>query len=188
MLTLTSKSRVIGQCQAAVAEAVAAFGKIDILFCCTSEGMYSPAVLLVPPSRSVDEADACPAVIGTVEELAASQRTLTLVREQFETNFFGPVNIIKAALPAMREKRSGHVIVLTGISRSISVFSAPLACRRLMELFQQVISERQGWASTVRRGGHSKDSAMYAFSFHSVAESPLCTLSLSPILTPERPM
>ncbi|KAI9879657.1 MAG: hypothetical protein M1830_007764 [Pleopsidium flavum] len=37
-------------------------------------------------------------IIGTVEELAASQRTLTLIREQFETNFFGPVNIIKASL------------------------------------------------------------------------------------------
>lgn len=56
------------------------------------------------------------AVIGTVEELAASPSTLTLVRDQFETNFFGPVNIIKAALPAMRERRSGHIIVLTGIS------------------------------------------------------------------------
>ncbi|MCJ1285543.1 hypothetical protein MMC26_004884 [Xylographa opegraphella] len=59
-------------------------------------------------------------VIGTVEELAACPRTLTLIREQFETNFFSPVNIIKAALPAMREKRAGHIIVLTGISRSRS--------------------------------------------------------------------
>lgn len=56
------------------------------------------------------------AVIGTVEELAASPSTLTLIRDQFETNFFGAVNIIKAALPAMRERKSGHIIVLTGIS------------------------------------------------------------------------
>ncbi len=28
----------MGQCQAAVAEAVEVFGKVDILFCCTSEG------------------------------------------------------------------------------------------------------------------------------------------------------
>ena len=28
----------MGQCQAAVAEAVAAFGKLDILLCCSSEG------------------------------------------------------------------------------------------------------------------------------------------------------
>lgn len=58
------------------------------------------------------------ALVGTVEELAASPRTQSLVREQFETNFFGPVNCIKAALPTMRKKNSGHVMVLTGISVS----------------------------------------------------------------------
>ena len=34
----------MGPCQAAVAEAVAAFGKIDILICCTSEGMIVRAL------------------------------------------------------------------------------------------------------------------------------------------------
>ncbi|MCJ1259924.1 hypothetical protein MMC24_007763 [Lignoscripta atroalba] len=97
--------RNMGPCQAAVAEAVAAFGKIDILICCTSE-----------------------AVIGTVEELAASQRTLTLVRQQFETNFFGQVNIIKATLPAMREKRTGHIIVLTGITSHLGTPGLGIYC------------------------------------------------------------
>ena len=86
----------MGQCQAAIAHTVEAFGKLDVLFCCSSE-----------------------AIIGTVEELGASRRTQALVRDQFETNFFGPVNIIKAALPAMREKSSGHIITLTGISEHI---------------------------------------------------------------------
>lgn len=58
------------------------------------------------------------ALVGTVEELAASPRTQSLVREQLETNFFGPVNCIKAALPTMRKQNSGHVLVLTGISQS----------------------------------------------------------------------
>jgi NAD(P)-dependent dehydrogenase (short-subunit alcohol dehydrogenase family) len=31
----------MGQCQAAVAEAVEVFGRVDILFCCTSEGPSS---------------------------------------------------------------------------------------------------------------------------------------------------
>lgn len=70
----------------------------------------SPLASLIEPTLTIT------AVIGTVEELAESQRTLTLVREQFETNFFGTVNIIKAVLPAMREKRTGHIMVLTGIS------------------------------------------------------------------------
>lgn len=86
--------RIMGECQAAVAEAVEAFGKLDILFCCSSE-----------------------ALIGTVEELAASPRTQTLMRDQFETNFFGPVNMIKAALPAMRKRSSGHIMILTGIGK-----------------------------------------------------------------------
>lgn len=31
----------MGKCQAAVAEAAEAFGRVDILFCCTSEGNIS---------------------------------------------------------------------------------------------------------------------------------------------------
>ena len=31
---------MMGQCQAAVAEAVETFGKLDILLCCSSEGRY----------------------------------------------------------------------------------------------------------------------------------------------------
>ena len=58
------------------------------------------------------------ALVGTVEELAASPRIQSLVREQFESNFFGPVNCIKAVLPTMRKRKCGHVIVLTGISQS----------------------------------------------------------------------
>ena len=37
-LTRLTACRIIGQCQAAVAEAVSAFGRIDVLFCCSSEG------------------------------------------------------------------------------------------------------------------------------------------------------
>jgi NAD(P)-dependent dehydrogenase (short-subunit alcohol dehydrogenase family) len=58
------------------------------------------------------------AVIGAVEELAQSSRTISLVDEIFEINFFANVNIIKAILPVMRERKNGHVIVITGISRS----------------------------------------------------------------------
>ena len=29
----------MGECQSVVAEAIAAFGKVDILLCCTSQGM-----------------------------------------------------------------------------------------------------------------------------------------------------
>jgi NAD(P)-dependent dehydrogenase (short-subunit alcohol dehydrogenase family) len=38
--------RIMGQCGAAVAEAVEIFGRIDILLCCTSEGSISLFLLI----------------------------------------------------------------------------------------------------------------------------------------------
>ncbi|KAF2267602.1 short chain dehydrogenase/reductase family protein-like protein [Lojkania enalia] len=97
--------RVIGQCQAAVAEAVEAFDRIDVLLGSTSE-----------------------AVIGAVEELAQSSRTITLTQETFETNFFANVNIIKAALPIMRQRNNGHVIMLTGITGHLGTPGLGMYC------------------------------------------------------------
>lgn len=99
-----------------MAEAVEVFGRVDILFCCTSVGTWYRSSFQVYHDAWFDWV--CIATIGTVEELGASQQTLTLVREQFETNFFGPVNIIKAVLPSFRERKNGHIILLTGISAS----------------------------------------------------------------------
>lgn len=104
----------MGECQAAVAEAVNLFGKIDIVLCCTSQ-----------------------AIVGSIEELAASPRTLSLVRDQFETNYFGPVNIIKSALPQMRKQRAGHFLVLTGISKQ---FQAIYACTATKDIAYTNIS------------------------------------------------
>ncbi|KAL8967228.1 MAG: hypothetical protein Q9197_005546 [Variospora fuerteventurae] len=59
---------------------------------------------------------ACLAMVGTVEELGASPRTCALIRDQFETNYFGHINLIKAAIPSMRRRGRGHIILLTGIS------------------------------------------------------------------------
>lgn len=98
-------SRVVGQCQAAVAEAVEAFGRIDVLLCAASE-----------------------AVIGTVEELAQSTRTISLVDEIFEINFFANVNIIKAVLPIMRERKNGHIIVITGITGHLGTPGLGMYC------------------------------------------------------------
>lgn len=57
------------------------------------------------------------AVIGAVEELSTTPETLSMTRDLFETNFFGPVNIIKAVLPTMRTRSFGHVMVLTDVSK-----------------------------------------------------------------------
>ncbi|KAL4905321.1 hypothetical protein BDW74DRAFT_21410 [Aspergillus multicolor] len=97
--------RIVGECQAVVAEAVATFGRMDILLCCTSQ-----------------------ALVGTVEELAASQQTLNLVRDQFEVNYFGPLNIIKASLPHMRRQKSGHVMIVSGITAHIGTPGLGMYC------------------------------------------------------------
>ncbi|KAG8531872.1 uncharacterized protein KY384_003508 [Bacidia gigantensis] len=99
--------RSVGQCQAAVAEAQASFGGggADILFCCDGEALF-----------------------GTVEELAASVRTQSLVREQFETNFYGPVNCIRAVLPSMRKKGSGHIVLLSSIINHLGTPGLATTC------------------------------------------------------------
>ncbi|KAJ5166423.1 uncharacterized protein N7482_005204 [Penicillium canariense] len=97
--------RMMGECQAVFAQAVATFGRVDILLCCTSQ-----------------------ALIGTVEELSASQHTLNLVRDQFEVNYFGPLNIIKAALPHMRRESSGHIMILSGITAHIGTPGLGMYC------------------------------------------------------------
>ncbi|EMF15543.1 NAD(P)-binding protein [Sphaerulina musiva SO2202] len=97
--------KLMGQCQSAVAEAVRCFGRIDILFCCHSE-----------------------IVVGTVEELSQSPRTLSLVKDQFETNFFGPVNIIKATLPIFRQKKNGHILLMTAVTGHLGTPGLSMYC------------------------------------------------------------
>jgi NAD(P)-dependent dehydrogenase (short-subunit alcohol dehydrogenase family) len=56
------------------------------------------------------------AVVGAIEELSDDE-----VRRQFDTNVFGMWSMIRAALPAMRAQRVGHII---NISSGISGFVA----------------------------------------------------------------
>ena len=47
---------------------------------------------------------------------AIEETTLDQVRSLFETNVVGPLAVIKAVLPAMRARRSGHIVNVTSIS------------------------------------------------------------------------
>jgi NAD(P)-dependent dehydrogenase (short-subunit alcohol dehydrogenase family) len=53
---------------------------------------------------------------GTLEE-----STMAELRHQFDVNVFGAVATIKAALPAMRERRSGHVIGVTSMGGLMTI-------------------------------------------------------------------
>lgn len=97
-------ARDAGQCIAAVAEAQAVFGRIDILLCCGYES-----------------------VVGTVEELTAGPPVVrNLVRDQFESIFFAHINFIKAALPRLRAQHTGHIIALTSIGGHIGTPGFPI--------------------------------------------------------------
>jgi NAD(P)-dependent dehydrogenase (short-subunit alcohol dehydrogenase family) len=76
----------------------------------------------------MNDADEKVAVVGTVEELSTCPATQNLVRDQFEIIFFSQVNFIKATLPLLREKHTGHIMILTGIGGHIGTPGMPMYC------------------------------------------------------------
>lgn len=83
------------QIKNAVAKAESTFGKIDVLVNNAGYGYFT----------SIEE--------GEEDK----------IRAQFETNFFGLVNMIQAVLPGMRAKKYGHIINFSSIG-GLRAFSA----------------------------------------------------------------
>ncbi|MEP6503508.1 MAG: oxidoreductase [Betaproteobacteria bacterium] len=75
------------QAGTAVAAALARFGHIDVLVNNAGYGL-----------------------LGAVEEASADE-----VRKLYETNVFGLLNVTRAVLPSMRERRSGHVVNISSV-------------------------------------------------------------------------
>lgn len=82
VLTLKLDVTKPDQVKTAVAQAHAHFGRLDIVF---NNAGYS--------------------LVGTIEEASADD-----VRALYETNIFGTVSVIQAALPFLREQGSGHIL------------------------------------------------------------------------------
>jgi NAD(P)-dependent dehydrogenase (short-subunit alcohol dehydrogenase family) len=74
---------------------------------------------------------------GLVEQLSMDE-----IRQQFETNFFGAVRVVKAVLPAMRERRSGRILLMSSIGVFNAVPGVPRTTRR-----------RRRWRRSGRRCG-----------------------------------
>jgi NADP-dependent 3-hydroxy acid dehydrogenase YdfG len=95
VLTLAMDVTQPDQVTAAVAQAHAHFGRLDVVL---NNAGYS--------------------LVGTIEEASAAD-----VRALYETNIFGTLAVIQAALPLLRAQGHGHII---GISSGLGLVSLPL--------------------------------------------------------------
>ncbi len=77
-----------GAARAAVREATARFGRVDVV---VNNAGYGH--------------------VGAVEELSDAE-----LRQQLEVNLFGVINTTRAALPKMREQRSGHLVQMSSLN------------------------------------------------------------------------
>ncbi len=95
---------------------------------------------------------------GLVEELSESD-----VRDQLETNFFGALWVTQAALPYLREQRSGHIIQVSSIG-GISAFplvgayhASKWALEGLSQALAQEVADFGIHVTLVEPGGYSTD-------------------------------
>ncbi len=95
VLTLELDVTNHAQVKKAVEQAHAHFGKLDIVF---NNAGYS--------------------LVGTIEEASVDE-----VRAMFETNVYGPMAVIQAALPLLRKQGGGHII---GTSSNLGHVTLPV--------------------------------------------------------------
>lgn len=61
--------------------------------------------------------------LGAIEEVSPAQ-----VRDQFETNVVGIVQVVQAALPHMRERGSGHILNIGSMGGHVSLPTMAVYC------------------------------------------------------------
>ena len=103
------------QVEAAVAAAIARFGRIDVLFNNAGYG-----------------------IVGAAEETPDAE-----FRAQMETNFFGAVSVTKAVLPHLRRQRSGAIVNISSLGGQLSFggFSAYSASKFALEGMSEALAQ-----------------------------------------------
>jgi len=101
--------------QAAVAAAVQRFGRVDVFINNAGYG-----------------------VLGAAEETPESE-----LRALMDTNFFGAVAVIKAALPVLRAQKSGSIVNISSLGGQLSFagFSAYSASKFALEGFSEALAQ-----------------------------------------------
>jgi NAD(P)-dependent dehydrogenase (short-subunit alcohol dehydrogenase family) len=95
---------------------------------------------------------------GTIEETGEQE-----ARRQIETNLFGPLWVSKAAIPLLREQRSGHIIQVSSIGgvMAFPVLGLYHASKWGLEAFSQSMSEELQefgvHVTIVEPGGYTTD-------------------------------
>ena len=119
LLTLTVNITHSEEVAANVAKVIAHFGRLDVI---VNNAGYS--------------------IYGSVETLSDQE-----FRQAIDVNLFGTVNVIRAAMPYLRQQRSGHIINISsvagyrGYGNSPSYAAAKFAVRGLSESLAEEVKE-----------------------------------------------
>jgi NAD(P)-dependent dehydrogenase (short-subunit alcohol dehydrogenase family) len=98
----------------------------------TASDGWTPAVMDVDDDESVQSGvDAVVAEHGRLDAVVAGagwglagaveQTPISEAKEQFETNFFGAVRVVQAALPVMRRQGHGRVVMISSIGGVVGI-------------------------------------------------------------------